>query len=86
MMNAVEFGLGAFAVGSMILTHPEREIRWEQLHIDCAGDECSEDADGVFSLAPFFFFFDGVGFDAGGCSSANERYGSASGFLPVEAR
>src|SRR3989338_8365363 len=34
-----EFGLGAFAVGIMILTHPERLMNYDDLWIDCAGDE-----------------------------------------------
>lgn len=82
VMNAVEFGLGAFAVGCMILTHPEREVKWEQLHVDCAGDEFSPDADGVFSYAPLFYFSVGkVKFNAYWYVNANERYGSASAFL-----
>jgi len=82
VMNAVEFGLGAFAVGSMLLTHPEREVKWEQLHVDCAGDEFSPDADGDFSRAPLFDFSVGkVMFGAYWCDGASEGYGSASAFL-----
>ncbi|MDO8529369.1 MAG: hypothetical protein Q7S18_01745, partial [bacterium] len=55
-----EFGLGAFAVTCMLLTHPEREVRWDQLHIDCAGDTFAPKVDlynqGVFSNAPSFCF------------------------------
>ena len=47
-----EFGLGAFHVGCILLTHPEREVQWEQLHMDCPGDEFSPKADGRFSCAP----------------------------------
>lgn len=80
-----EFGLGAFAVGIMLLTHPEREIQWEQLHIDCAGDKFSPVADGKFGCAPFFFFYDGrVKFDTSVVGDAYDVYGSASGFLPQE--
>ncbi len=83
VMNAGEFGLGAFAVGCMILTHPEREVKWEQLHVDCAGDEFSSpDAGGGFSGAPLFYFGDGrVEFYASWCGSAHEYFGSASAFL-----
>ncbi len=82
MMNAAEFGLGAFAVGCMILTHPEREVKWEQLHIDCAGDEFSPGADGDFSRAPVFRFLSGpVGFRTHRCDRAGGRFGSASAFL-----
>jgi len=80
---ANEFGLGAFAIGIMLLTHPEREVQWEQLHVDCAGDEFDPDADGDFSSAPLFDFRGGeVGFSAGWFDGAGERYGSASAFLP----
>lgn len=34
-MDASEFGFGAFAVGVVLLTHPE----WDDLKIDCPGDE-----------------------------------------------
>lgn len=78
-----EFGLGAFAVGSMALTHPERYVRWEQLHTDCAGDEFAPRADGDFSRSPLFGFLDGrLRFDAYVMSDANKRYSSVSGFLP----
>jgi hypothetical protein len=78
-----EFGLGAFAVGTMLLTHPEREVEWEQLHIDCSGDEYSPVADGRFVNAPIFSWSDGgLHFNHNWASVASEQYGSASGFLP----
>ena len=77
-----EFGPGAFAIGIMVLTHPERLVRREQLRVDCAGDEFSSGADGDFSYAPIFYFGDGgVKFAAGWCDSALENYGSASAFV-----
>jgi hypothetical protein len=83
VMNAVEFGLGAFAVGCMLLTHPEREVKWEQLHMDCAGDEFAPVAGGDFSHAPVFSFDGGrVKFRAGWFDCAVGGYGSVSGFLP----
>jgi hypothetical protein len=82
VMNSSEFGLGAFAVGIMLLTHPEREIQWEQLHIDCAGDEYSPDGDGRFVGAPLFGFDDGeLGFGNGWVDGPRYGYGSASGFV-----
>ncbi len=79
---ANEFGLGAFAIGIMILTHPEREVQWEQLHVDCAGDEFSPGADGDFSHAPIFNFNDGkVKFYAYWYDDAYGYYGSASAFV-----
>ncbi len=82
VFQANEFGLGAFAVGIMLLTHPEREVQWEQLHVDCAGDEFAPDADGDFSSAPVFDFnVGGVGFGASWFDDADGDYGSASAFL-----
>ncbi|MBI2042193.1 MAG: hypothetical protein HYT21_00345 [Candidatus Nealsonbacteria bacterium] len=80
-----EFGLGSFIAGCMILSHPERLVQWEQLHIDCPGDEYSPDADGEFSCAPVFLFHDGkVRFDARWvrhAPAASGASGSASGFV-----
>lgn len=82
VFTANEFGLGAFAIGIMLLTHPEREVQWEQLHVDCAGDEFAPDAGGDFSSAPIFYFGGGrVRFDAYWCDRAVRYYGSASAFL-----
>ena len=82
VFTANEFGLGAFAIGIMVLTHPERLVQWEQLHVDCAGDEFAPDADGDFSFAPIFCFNDGeVRFYAYWYDLALEDYGSASAFV-----
>jgi hypothetical protein len=79
---AGEFGLGAFAVGIMLLTHPERLQHYDDLWIDCAGDEYSPGADGGFSHAPFFGFHDGkVEFYAYWFDHAYEHCGSASAFV-----
>ena len=78
-----EFGLGAFAVGIMLLTHPEREVMWEQLHVDCAGDEYAPGADGRFVVAPFFGFGDGeLKFFTSWFNHAYRSDGSVSAFLP----
>jgi hypothetical protein len=78
-----EFGLGAFAIGCMALVHPERYVRWEELDTDCAGDEFAPGADGAFSKAPFFYFLGGkLRFGACDVSTANDCYGSVSGFVP----
>jgi hypothetical protein len=81
VMNSLEFGLGAFAVGIMLLTHPEREVQWEQLHIDCAGDEYSPDGDGQFVSAPLFYFDDRLEFDRSWVVDPGGDCGSASGFV-----
>jgi hypothetical protein len=78
-----EFGLGAFAVGIMILTHPERLMNYDDLWVDCAGDEFAPDAGGKFSDAPFFSFYGvKVEFGASDVSIAFGHYGTASGFSP----
>lgn len=82
VFTAHEFGLGAFEIGCMLLTHPERLQHHDDLWIDCAGNEYTLDADGDFLSAPYFNFReDRVGgtilFD-----DADEHSGSASGFLP----
>jgi hypothetical protein len=78
-----EFALGAFAVGIMLLTNPIRLQHYDDLWIDCAGDEFSSGADGEFDEAPCFDFDgDRVEFDTGRVDDADGYYGSASGFLP----
>ncbi len=83
VFTANEFGLGAFEIGCMLLTHPERLVSYDDLWIDCAGDEYAPGADGGVSLAPYFRFHDGgVGFGADWFDGAYSYDGSASGFLP----
>ena len=79
-----EFGLGAFAVGIMLLTHPERLKDLNDLWIDCSGDEFDDPVSGVrFDHAPCFRFYDDrVKFDARAVGRADGRYGTASGVLP----
>jgi hypothetical protein len=81
VMQVNEFGLGAFAVGIMILTHPERLMNYDDLWIDCAGDEFAPY--GSFLHAPAFGFINGeVVFDADSFDKDVECFGSASAFLP----
>lgn len=83
VFTANEFGLGAFEVGCMLLTHPERLQDLDDLWIDCAGDEYAPDAAGDFSFAPSFYFNEGeVRFDSCWLGSAFSYYGSASASLP----
>lgn len=79
VMNASEFGLGAFAIGIMLLTHPERLKHFDDLWIDCAGDEFSCFGDGQFDGAPYFYFNDDeVKFGTLGVDDAHAYDGSAS--------
>jgi len=78
-----EFGHSSLAVSCMVLTHPTRFVRWEQLHAICAGDEFSPGADGVFGMAPYFRFFAGwLEFNTLVVRVPDNSYGSVSAFLP----
>jgi hypothetical protein len=77
-----EFGLGAFAIGIMLLTNPIRLKHYDDLWIDAPGDEWSPGGDGVFSRAPRFCFDGGLGFGAEYVSRACDVYGSVSAFVP----
>lgn len=80
-----EFGLGAFAIGIMILTHADRLQNLDDLWIDCAGDEFDDpDADVRFGHAPCFvrFLDGGVEFGAYWFDGADDGCGSASAFVP----
>ncbi len=81
---AGEFGLGAFAIGIMILTHPERLMGYDDLWIDCSGDEYDNPVSFVrFDYAPYFGFNGGqVVFGASWFGNASASYESASGFVP----
>lgn len=83
VMSAFEFGLGAFVTGIMLLTHPERLQHYDDLWIDCAGDEYAPGAGGGFSLAPGFGFGGGgVRFAAGRIGGPDADCGSVSGWVP----
>jgi len=77
------FGLGAFEVGIMLLLHPERLNNYDDLYIDCAGDEFKPSDEREFSYAPVFIFDGGrLKFSAGRVGSARGHCGSASASLP----
>jgi hypothetical protein len=82
-MEMGEFGLGAFAVGIMLLTHMDRLQSVDDLWIDCAGDEYHDPQSSVapFGRAPCFDFL-GVElrFGTGWSGGANCRCGSTSGW------
>lgn len=78
-----EFGSSSVAEGCRILSYPDRFVRWEQLHVDCSGDEFSPGGGGDFSSVPVFSFIGGqLEFNAGRADDPAVHYGSASGFLP----
>lgn len=78
-----EFGLTSLAVGSIVLVHPERLVRWEELDMDCSGDEFDDPGgDDRFSHAPVFYFRGGKArFDTRWFGDAYDDYGSVSGFV-----
>jgi hypothetical protein len=88
VMRKAEFGLGAFAVGIMLLTHENRLKNLDDLWIDCAGDEFHDprSSDAPFGHAPYFRF-DGVmlRFASKWSGRANDYYGSASGWSVPQA-
>ncbi len=47
-----ESGLGVFEIGIMLLTHPERLVRWEDLPIDAEGDRIQTN---YYSNIPYFW-------------------------------
>lgn len=83
-MNVSEFGLGAFHVAIMILTHLERLEHYRDLWIDCAGDEYAPGSGRRFSIPCFKFNGNGdggAGFSSDWFDLPNDHYGSASGFV-----
>ena len=83
VMNANECGLGAFAIGIMLLCHPERLMHYDDLWIDCAGDEFAPNAASGFSRSPYFEFLGvSVRFGTSDVDDAYGYCGSASVCLP----
>jgi hypothetical protein len=56
VMASNEYGLGAFALGCMLITHPERLSLIDTLMIDCSGDEYSLRGDTIYDRVPLFDF------------------------------
>jgi len=78
-----EFGLSAFHVVCILLTHPTLISQYIQLRIDCAGDEFSFGELEDFTYSPNFFFrLDSLRFHAELAGHVRAGYGSATGFVP----
>ncbi len=83
VMSGPEFGGYTLAAGSMLLTHPERLVSYNDLWMDVPDDEFDPGSDGSFDVAPDFRFGDGrVRFAACWVGLAFEFCGSVSLFLP----
>lgn len=77
-----EFGMGVFAIASMLLTHPERLSAGDSLMIDCGGDEYSPRADYTFDRVPLFDFdLSGIEFSVFYEDRARNLWGTPTGFL-----
>jgi len=82
IMATNEFGLGAFAMGSILLTHPERLSHPDTLMIDCGGDEYSLRGDGVWDRVPLFDYdISGIEFSIFYEDRARNLWGTPSGFI-----
>jgi len=81
VMAGNEFGLGAFALGCMLITHPERLTLIDTLMIDCSGDEYSLRADTVFDRVPLFDFdLGGLEFSVFFDDRARDLWGTPTAF------
>jgi len=80
VMNDFEFGLDAFTVGAMLLTHPERLKHCKDLGIDCAGSIYESS----YSYNSSHFFFcncTGVNYYACDAAMSSLHSGSATGWV-----
>ena len=83
MQDSGQFGFGLFESLILLLTHPDRLRHYDDLWIDCAGDEISWNGDGQVTDAPYVGFHGGMlKVLANGVGSPYDYYGSVSGFSP----
>jgi len=83
LFESNEFGLDSLAIGSIILTNPQRFARDEELHILCAGDEYSSSIYGDFTEVPLYRILDGlINLDSKYQNAVIAKYGSATAFIP----
>ena len=82
IMMGNEFGLGAFAFGCILLTHPERLATVDALMVDCGGDDYSLGGDGVYDRVPLYEYdLGGLQFSVFYNDRSRNLWGSPSGFL-----
>ena len=84
VMSAEEFGLDPFSVAIMILTHPERFEKYEDLCADCAGGEYDYPGGTARWSSALCFDFSGdkLCLSSRQLDVAGNGFGSASGFSP----
>ena len=81
-MAGNEYGLGVFAIGCILLTHPERLSTGDTLMIDCSGDEYSVRGDYTFDRVPLFDYdMAGIEFSIFYEDQARNLWGTPTGFL-----
>jgi len=81
-MAGNEFGMGVFAMGCILLTHPERLSTGDTLMIDCSGDEYSVRGDYSFDRVPLFDYdITGIEFSIFYEDRARNLWGTPTGFL-----
>ena len=77
-----EFALGMFAMGCLLLVHPERLSQQESLMIDCSGDEYSIRGDCTFDRVPLFDYdISGIEFSMFYEDRSRNLWGTPTGFL-----
>lgn len=79
---ANEFGLDAYTVGCMLLTHPTRFSDYDDLCILCSGDEYVRGGDGGEGVPTFGMSNDQLVFDCGWDDDVSDSFGAATGFDP----
>ena len=80
-MASHEFGLGAFALGCMLLTHPERLSQIDTLMIDCSGDEYSIHGNSTYDRVPLYDYdLGGIEFSIFFEDRARNLWGPPTGF------
>lgn len=81
-MAGNEFGLGAFAVACMLITHPQRMCNQDALMIDCGGDEYSARGGDMYDRVPLFDYdISGLQFSIFYNDRSRDVWGTPSGFL-----
>lgn len=79
-----EFGLGAFAIGVMLLTHPQRFQSYNDIWIDCIGDEYAPNGRGDWRGVQCFRSNGDTLYFSGRWDGPEEHSGSPSGFVPQQ--
>ena len=81
-LHSNQLPLGAAQVGSLLLAMPDRLTHYDDLWLDCPGDEYDWSRDGKWTNYPYFDFCDGgVKFNTDWSNDAHSNSGSVAAFL-----